>query len=91
MGILICSFDRKTGWRVKRREVEGDPRIRVVIEDGVKLLSIPSIQLQKNGRFCNPVKLAVEWTSVCGYPGAVARPQEYIKVSRPRIECLAPA
>lgn len=71
MGIIVCSFDQRVGWRVKRREAEGDTRIRVIVEDGRKLLVIPAIRLQRAGHFCNPAKLAVEWTRTCGYPGSL--------------------
>lgn len=71
MGIIVCSFDQRVGWRVKRREAEGDTRIRVIVEDGRKLLVIPAIRLQRAGHFCNPAKLAVEWTRTCGYSGSV--------------------
>lgn len=71
MGIVICSFDQRSGWRVHRREAAGDPRIRVVVEGGRKYLSIPCLHFQRAGRFCNPAKLAVQWVALCGYPGSI--------------------
>lgn len=60
---LLCSFDQKTGWRV-RKVIGCSNKVCVVQLDGVKYLFIPALHKPRNGQFCNPKTLALDYVRI---------------------------
>lgn len=54
--ILLCDFNKVTGWRVRGSSYSDNKNIRVVRIGNMKLLKICSDMQVRNGSFCNPRK-----------------------------------
>lgn len=55
--ILLCDFNKVTGWRVRGSSYSDNKNIRVVRIGNMQLLKICSEKQIRTGSFCNPRKV----------------------------------